>query len=891
MGLIGITKSRLRTIIISVSFVILIVISVLFKVYDLDQVWQQILAAVIAAIITIIVTNQLLDAQTSAESKKEKDSKVFEEKLKIYSEFLDKLNQIIVDNKISSEEEKTLIVQVSKIAMHTNTEHANEIIRLLQECVNCLPERGGNMSPARTRNLGVAVLNLTSALQNELYQDELISHDKSKKPIVLDTDGFRSFLSDVNEIKEDNEGQKFANIVVPERVVDRDILVETQTKFWTELICEIKRFGLPFAKRNRDFSIMDNAEEVRSFVNYFYGRSSFDLNDNEKGVGFNLMLPIISDDKEIELVFRIEIGRSLYIGFAWSKDHRYFNKLSQSQKNIIKSLRAIGDEIDVDLYPHKEWACRHEIDIDFWTGEAEISDLDSAIEGFDALKFDMSRTEWLETVLCPMIFQLMGEFIIKFKHKVPAKDTYAILLEAFAEFYKVTKEDNSSIPKAMKLFSLIASVNSSYQFVAGYFYYNACSCIKDDATIDKYLDTSVSYLISAAQNDSNEAKVNILYLYISSPLFNNALKRNAEKYNIDLNLLLKWSREAADEGDILAQNNLGRLYSEGLYDSLRDKEIIYPNYVVAYKYAKKAAEQGSAMAMCSLSKFYLEGIGTKINYKKAIKWINKSIEQNVPQAYLNLAICYEMGYSCEQDLPKAISIYQDLYDGKYDAYDQVSVNISNTMASFHLGVIYLNGRGVEADEEKAIRFLYESTESNAFITYFVLGIVYLVGIGVEKDEEKSFSVFSSVDDFHANLLVSVCYRYGLGIEKSQEICEEIQSELSIHLGDSELFSYYIEIFNTLKVVIDKIDYLYDLGTYILETALDYAKRKSPTSWAECEILRYLAELNLEKGEEEQGYGFIEQALELNNGEDRQLQKQLLNLRSEYITKKTIPLND
>ena len=82
---------------------------------------SQILSALAGAVVAAIITLFLLLGQTSSEEKKERNTKVFEERLRIYQEFLHKLCDVVKDRRIEPEEEIELEFHVAYIAMHTSS--------------------------------------------------------------------------------------------------------------------------------------------------------------------------------------------------------------------------------------------------------------------------------------------------------------------------------------------------------------------------------------------------------------------------------------------------------------------------------------------------------------------------------------------------------------------------------------------------------------------------------------------------------------------------------------------------------------------------------------------------------------------------------------------------
>ena len=85
--------------VIIASTIALIVIACAFAVYlrlyTGKELWYEMFAAIIGVIITAIITMMLLIGQTDSDEKREKKGKVFEEKLRIYQEYLSTLYERI----------------------------------------------------------------------------------------------------------------------------------------------------------------------------------------------------------------------------------------------------------------------------------------------------------------------------------------------------------------------------------------------------------------------------------------------------------------------------------------------------------------------------------------------------------------------------------------------------------------------------------------------------------------------------------------------------------------------------------------------------------------------------------------------------------------------------
>ena len=86
-------------------FVLFVIIAAISGAWPGKDVSAQFFSAMAGALVAAIITLFLLKGQTAVEADRQKDSKVFEEKLRIYQEFLRKLCDVVKDQKITPDEE------------------------------------------------------------------------------------------------------------------------------------------------------------------------------------------------------------------------------------------------------------------------------------------------------------------------------------------------------------------------------------------------------------------------------------------------------------------------------------------------------------------------------------------------------------------------------------------------------------------------------------------------------------------------------------------------------------------------------------------------------------------------------------------------------------------
>jgi len=98
---------------------------------------------------------------------------------------------------------------------------------------------------------------------------------------------------------------------------------------------------------------------------------------------------------------------------------------------------------------------------------------------------------------------------------------------------------------------------------------------------------------------------------------------------------VKWFRRAAQEGNALAQFNLGRMYEKGLG--------VGKDYLKAVRLYRTAAEKGNASAQASLGDMYRKGHGVSQNLSTAMKWYQRASDKGVPRGSAGLGDLYASG--------------------------------------------------------------------------------------------------------------------------------------------------------------------------------------------------------------------------------------------------------
>jgi uncharacterized protein len=109
----------------------------------------------------------------------------------------------------------------------------------------------------------------------------------------------------------------------------------------------------------------------------------------------------------------------------------------------------------------------------------------------------------------------------------------------------------------------------------------------------------------------------------------------------DFATALRLFRPLADQGDDVAQFDLGVMYNKG-WGVPRD-------YVQAAKWYRLAAAQGNADAQYNLGILYDDGH----RYVEAVKWYRKAADQGLGDAQFNLGLLYAKGQGVPRDYVQA----------------------------------------------------------------------------------------------------------------------------------------------------------------------------------------------------------------------------------------------
>ena len=268
-----------------------------------------------------------------------------------------------------------------------------------------------------------------------------------------------------------------------------------------------------------------------------------------------------------------------------------------------------------------------------------------------------------------------------------------------------------------------------------------------------------------------------------------------------------WFSKAAESGNSYAQYLLGNMYENGTF--------VEQNYDTALSYYKNSAAQNNIMAIGEMAFMKENGYGMPMNKEEAekiylqlaeerddewsmiklayiemdrgnseerLKWIQKALEKEYIDAYVDLGIFYQSDEKYE-DLEKAQQSY-------YQA-----AQLGNPEGMNGLALIYYNMPDNKGDEQ-AFRWFSKSADLGDSFGLYYLAVMYENGFGTNIDKQKAWDLY----------LASADQKFSLAYRKIAQLIEEGEAPASFTGRELE---YYIKAAerNDIDAIHDVIRFL------------------------------------------------------------------------------------
>ena len=238
-----------------------------------------------------------------------------------------------------------------------------------------------------------------------------------------------------------------------------------------------------------------------------------------------------------------------------------------------------------------------------------------------------------------------------------------------------------------------------------------------------------------------------------------------------------WFRRSAEQGNRVAQFELGMMYFEG--------RGVEESGAEAAAWFRRSAEQGVVSGMFFLGVLLYAGDGVEQSYPEAALWFGKAADKGDEDAQQWLGYMYENGCGVEQSDMEAARLYLR------------SAKKGNADAQTSICRMYAEGRGVRQSDAKALEWLKtrfvqhgwfgtppEDSVGRSFVGTCMedaevgdpgaqnkLGVLCMEGRGVERSDEDAYEWFSlAAEQGHesACLNLAIMTALGRGVERSDE---------------------------------------------------------------------------------------------------------------------------
>ena len=167
----------------------------------------------------------------------------------------------------------------------------------------------------------------------------------------------------------------------------------------------------------------------------------------------------------------------------------------------------------------------------------------------------------------------------------------------------------------------------------------------------------------------------------------------------------KWFRRAAEQG---------------VFDAK-----MYLKEVSVFQDSHDLANQGNAVAQLNLGALYTNGYAIcswcsfrviSQDFAEAASWFQRAAEQDYATAQFNLAVIYQQGQGVPQDLSKAVKLYRQ------------AAAQGDARAQMNLGLMYANGHGVPQDYGEAKKWFLLTARQGNTNAWLLFGALRFLGV-------------------------------------------------------------------------------------------------------------------------------------------------------------------
>lgn len=142
------------------------------------------------------------------------------------------------------------------------------------------------------------------------------------------------------------------------------------------------------------------------------------------------------------------------------------------------------------------------------------------------------------------------------------------------------------------------------------------------------------------------------------------------------------------------------LFMVSVFSQVIDEIGYYFEIPDVEEFLKTAYQQNNDSHLYVLARTYFLGFGIKQDYEKAFEIFSYLYQRGYHECCYYIGYMYEHGYGVEQDIAQAFNYYKQNVD---------------SLSALRLGLFYMYGRYVTQDDQKAIQYLSQSQQKEAYL--------------------------------------------------------------------------------------------------------------------------------------------------------------------------------
>ncbi len=175
-------KSNILIITLIILFIALIIT---LNIFDIPSTCTQIIGALLSTVLTVAITALLLKNQTDKNIEHDCQVAIFEEKQKVYHEFINSLETLICDkNSDKTDLVKKALVHLSLIRMHADDKISNDIEKKVIPIITIFSINSKSREAIKMYpDLGNQLFKISNLLKEDLYNNTNQSCNKNKQSL------------------------------------------------------------------------------------------------------------------------------------------------------------------------------------------------------------------------------------------------------------------------------------------------------------------------------------------------------------------------------------------------------------------------------------------------------------------------------------------------------------------------------------------------------------------------------------------------------------------------------------------------------------------------------------------------------------------------------------